>query len=171
MDFLTLARKRFSVRKYKPDPVRDEDLKYVLEAGRIAPSAVNYQPWKFMVVKDKDKLALLHTLYHRAWFREAPVVIVILADHEQSWKRSEGKDHADIDTAIAADHMTLAATDIGLGTCWVCNFDKGKTIEALKLPANLEPVIFLPLGYPDQSADIHRHQSLRKSLNEITEWL
>jgi len=170
MDFLKLAKNRFSVRKYKSKPVSQEDLLYVLEAGRIAPSAVNYQPWQFLVVQEKENLKKVYSLYHRKWFQEAPVVIIILADHSQSWKRSEGKDHADIDAAIAADHMTLAATDRGLGTCWVCNFDKQKTIEALNLPDNLEPVVFLPLGYPDQETDINRHKEKRKPLEKIVSW-
>ncbi|MCB2221691.1 MAG: nitroreductase family protein [Bacteroidetes bacterium] len=171
MSFLDLAKSRFSVRKYKSDPVSEEDLRYVLEAGRIAPSAVNYQPWKFLVIRDKKNLALVHTLYHREWFRSAPIVIILVADHSQSWKRTEGKDHADIDIAIAADHMTLAATDRGLGTCWVCNFDRDKTIRAFNLPDHLEPVVFLPLGFPNQKTEANRHETKRKSLDEITEWL
>lgn len=170
MNFLELAKSRFSVRKYKSEAVSEEDLAYVLEAGRIAPSAVNYQPWHFLVIQDKKNLEKLYALYHREWFREAPVVIIILADHSQSWKRSEGKDHADIDVAITVDHMTLAATDKGLGTCWVCNFDKQKTIETLDLPEHLEPVVFLPLGVPDQETDTNRHRDKRKPLNEIVSW-
>lgn len=170
MNFLELAKNRFSVRKYKAKPVPEEALLYVLEAGRIAPSAVNYQPWHFLVIKEKVNLEKLHALYHREWFREAPVVIIVLADHSQSWKRSEGKDHADIDVAIAADHMTLAATDRELGTCWVCNFDKQKTIDALNLPKHLEPIVFLPLGYPDQETDINRHEEKRKPFDEVVSW-
>ncbi|MCD4695959.1 MAG: nitroreductase family protein [Bacteroidales bacterium] len=167
MSFIELAKKRFSVRSYKSTPVSDEDLNYVLEAGRIAPSAVNYQPWKFLVIKDKENLKAVHQLYHRKWFREAPVVIIILSDHSESWIRADGKDHAGIDAAIAADHMTLAATDRGLGTCWVCNFDKQKTINFFNLPEHLEPVVFLPLGYPETKADVNRHSTQRKDLGEI----
>ena len=79
MKFLDLAKNRFSVRKYKSGPVSQEDLEYVLEAGRIAPSAVNYQPWHFLVIKEKENLKRVHALYHREWFQEAPVVIIILA--------------------------------------------------------------------------------------------
>ena len=142
----------------------------MLEAGRIAPSAANYQPWHFLVIKEEENLKKVHTLYHREWFKEAPVVIIVLADYNQSWKRSEGKDHADIDAAIATDHLTLAATDRGLGTCWVCNFDKQKTIDVLNLPDHLEPVVFLPLGYPDQDTDINRHNEKRKPLEKIVSW-
>jgi nitroreductase len=167
MDFLELARKRYSSRKYTPDPVSDDDLRYILEAGRVAPSAVNYQPWRFLVVKEKKNLEGVHTLYHREWFRQAPVVIILLADHQQSWRRSDGKDHADIDLAIAADHMTLAAADRGLGTCWVCNFDREKTVRHFNLPPHLEPVIFLPVGHPADGPDPDRHNARRKGLEEI----
>lgn len=167
MSFLELAKKRFSLRNYKPDAVSDEDLKYVLEAGRVAPSAVNYQPWKFLVVREKENLKKIHALYHREWFQKAPVVIILFADHSQAWQREDGKDHADIDLAIAADHMTLAATDRNLGTCWICNFDKQKTIDYFNLPEHLEPVIFLPLGYPNTESDMERHTGKRKPIKDI----
>jgi nitroreductase len=167
MNFLDLAKTRYSVRNYKPDEVKEEDLLYILEAGRVAPSAVNYQPWKFLVIRERKNLEGLYPLYTREWFRQAPMVIILLADHQHSWKRADGKDHADIDVAIAADHMTLAAAYCGLGTCWVCNFDKEKTVKHFNLPSHLEPVVFLPVGYPETSADISRHTVKRKSLKEI----
>lgn len=167
MSFLELAKKRYSVRNYKPEPVSDDDLHYVLEAGRVAPSAVNYQPWTFLVIRQPENLEGVYGLYHREWFRQAPVVIILLADHDKAWKRADGKDHADIDAAIAADHMTLAAADRGLGTCWVCNFDKEKTVRHFNLPPHLEPVILLPLGYPDSVVDINRHETKRKKQEEI----
>lgn len=167
MSFLELAKKRFSLRSYSSKPVSDEDLNYVLEAGRIAPSAVNYQPWIFLVIRDPENLKQVHQLYHREWFKQVPVVILILANHDQSWKRADGKDHADIDAAIAIDHMTLAATYRGLGTCWVCNFDKEKTIKHFDLPDHLEPVAFLPLGYPNSSGDDKRPELKRKLIDDI----
>jgi nitroreductase len=166
--FLELAKNRFSARAYKQAPVPENDLNYVLEAGRIAPSAVNYQPWYFLVLTDPEKLTKVHALYHREWFRTAPVVILLLADHRASWKRGEdGKNHSDIDIAIAADHMTLAATDRGLATCWVCNFEKKKTIELFDLPEYIEPIVFLPLGYPVENSDPNRHIEKRKKLDKI----
>lgn len=167
MSFLELAKKRFSVRKFKTDIVKNEDLQYILEAGRIAPSANNSQPWQFVVTQGDAKNDEVNNLYHREWFNDAPIVIVIVADHSKSWYRSDGKDHADIDAAIAADHMTLAATEKGLGTCWVCNFDIQKTKEYFRLPEHLEPMAFLPLGYPDAEVNENRHLIKRKPLNEI----
>lgn len=167
MNFLELAKNRFSSRTYTSKPVSDEDLNYILEAGRVAPSANNCQPWLFLVIREPENLKQLQSLYHREWFRKAPVVILILVNHEQSWKRAEGKDHADTDAAIAIDHMTLAATDRGLGTCWVCNFDKEKTVKHFNLPEHLEPIAFLPIGYPDSHGNIKRHESQRKPLQDI----
>ena len=167
MDFIDLARNRYSCRKYdsrKPEP---EKLNLVLEAGRIAPSAVNFQPWHFFVISDKQWLKRIHEVYHREWFRTAPCVIILAGDHSQSWKRSDGKDHCDIDVAIACDHMTLQAAELGLATCWICNFDKKKTIKTLDMPGNLEPVVLIPLGYPLDEVDAGRHSEKRKALDEI----
>ncbi|RIJ47637.1 nitroreductase [Maribellus luteus] len=161
-----IIKKRFSVRKFKGQPVEKQKLIQILEAGRMAPSAVNYQPWHFIVV-EQEKLAELCTTYSAQWLQQAPLAIVICSDHSQSWKRgSDGKDSADIDAAIAIDHMTLMATFLGLGTCWVCNFNANRCSEILKLPRNIEPVALLPFGYPDISAP----NKQRKSLDEIVHY-
>ncbi|MCD4747117.1 MAG: nitroreductase family protein [Bacteroidales bacterium] len=170
MSFIEIAKKRYSVRKYKNKPVEEYKIKQVLEAGRIAPSAVNYQPWYFIVVRDKKKHDDVASFYHRDWFKKAPVIIIICGDHKQAWKRADGKDYCDIDVAIAIDHMTLTAADIGLGTCWVCNFDSIKCSEYFKLPPYIEPIAMLPLGYPEDKADINRFSSKRKDLDNIVHW-
>ena len=167
MDFLELAKNRYSCRKYDSRPVEVDKLELILEAGRVAPSAANYQPWHFHVIREADNLAKIHQVYHREWFRTAPVVIVICGDHNRAWKRSDGKDHSDIDVAITTDHMTLQATDVGLATCWICNFNALKTSELLKLPDHLEPAVILPLGYPLDRVDPERHMQKRKPLTEI----
>jgi nitroreductase len=166
--FLDLAKKRFSLRKFKPQSVESEKLEIVLEAGRIAPSACNNQPWFFIVVKEKENLKKLWDTYQREWFRQAPVVIVACGDHRQSWKRSDGKDHCDIDIAIAVDHMTLAAADIGLGTCWVCNFNRVMCSSLLNLPSYIEPIALLPLGYPADETLTEKKELKRKDLDDIT---
>ena len=167
MDFLELAKLRYSSRKYLSRKVEEDKLNYILEAGRIAPSANNIQPWVFIVVKNENRDAL-RKCYHREWFNSAPVYIVICGNHLQAWKRSsDGKDHTDIDVAIATDHMTLAATQKGLATCWVCNFDKEKTSKLLNLPENIEPIAILSLGYPADKVDTERHEKKRKKLTDI----
>jgi nitroreductase len=164
MDFSTLVQNRYSVRSYQNKPVEEEKVKVILEAGRLAPSAVNYQPWYFIVIRSEEERERLNRLYHRDWFRTAPAVIVVCADHSVSWKRSrDGKDFADIDAAIAIDHMTLQAADLGLGTCWVCNFNTGECIKQLGLPEHVEPIALLPLGYPDDTPPVKK----RKPMNEV----
>lgn len=166
MTFLDLVKKRASIRGYLPKAVEEEKLNYVLEAGRLAPSAANLQPWQFIVIRDKQMREELFRVYRREWFIQAPVVIVLCGDHQQSWKRADGKDHLDIDVAIATDHMTLAAAEQDLGTCWVCNFDARLCSGILGLPENLEPIVLLSLGYPAQDLDLSRHVK-RKELTEI----
>ncbi len=168
--FLNLAKHRYSTRKYDTKPLEAEKLDYILETGRIAPSAANYQPWYFIVVKDEPERTKMWEVYGRPWFKEAPVYIVLCADHKTSWKRMDGKDHADVDIAIAADHMTLAAAELGLGTCWICNFDSEKCVEVLGLPDHIEAVVILSLGYPLDLCDPERHSEKRKPMNEILRW-
>lgn len=149
MSFLDLVKSRYSVRNYALRTVEQEKLDYVMECVRLSPSAVNFQPWKFAIVQEKEQLEALKTAYPREWIQSAPCMIVACADHEVSWHRkADGKDHADIDVAIAVEHLCLAAAEQGLGTCWVCNFDVDRCREVMHLPANLEPVVLIPLGYP-----------------------
>jgi nitroreductase len=166
MDFLQLAKTRYSSRKYKQMNVEEVKLNYVLEAGRISPSAVNYQPRYFIVVRGEN-VENLRACYTREWFKTAPVYIVVCSDKTKSWKRGDGKSSSDIDAAIAADHITLAATGIGLATCWVCNFNKPELCKVLSLPEHVEPVVVLPIGYPDDQSDPERHKNERKPLSDI----
>lgn len=166
MAFLEIARQRYSVRKYQDRTVEKEKILQILEAARIAPSAVNFQPWHFIVLTDKSVIKKVAGTYSREWLQQAPVIIVACGDHQKSWKRKDGKDHCDIDLAIAIDHMTLAAADLGLGTCWVCAFDAARCHEILELPDHLEVVALLPMGYPAAA----REGINRKSLTEIVSW-
>ena len=170
MKFYELAKTRFSARKFKDKKVNREKLIKLVEAARVAPSAVNYQPWYFIVVDKKDLLEKLWTTYKREWIKSAPAIIVACGDKEKSWKRNDGKDHMDIDVSIAIDHMTLEATDIGLGTCWVCAFNSELCKEILSLPENIEPIALLPVGYPEKEGDFQRHDKTRCSIESIMGW-
>ena len=167
MGFLDIAKSRYSVRGYENKEVEKEKLLQILEAGRLAPSAVNYQPVHFIVITDMEQKKKIYETYPRSWLKEAPVIIVACGDHSVSWKRGDGKDHCDIDLAIAVDHMTLAAADLGLGTCWICAFDAEKCRKLLELPDNLEPMVLLPVGYPKGG---RLTEIKRKSLDEIVSW-
>lgn len=170
MDFLELAKKRFSCRSFKPDAVEEEKIIKVLEAARVAPSAVNYQPWQFYVIRKPENKAKIAEAYHREWMQAAPVLIVACGDKLLSWKRADGKEHVEIDISIAVDHLTLQASELGLGTCWVCNFQPKKLREVMNLPSNIEPVAIIPLGYPQTEGDTERHKVKRKSFQEIVKW-
>ena len=167
MEFDKLIRQRFSVRSYTNRKVEKDVILQILEAARMAPSAVNFQPWHFIVISEPGNLHDFQEVYPRTWFREAPICIVVCADHSKSWKRrSDGKDFADIDIAIAVDHLILKATELGLGTCWVCNFDVALTRQKLQLPENIEPLVIIPLGYTTAEAPV----KTRKPLSELVHW-
>lgn len=148
MSFLALAGARYSVRSYTDAPVEDDKLQQVLEAARIAPSACNLQPWRIVVVTQPEGRAALGQAYDREWFRNAPVQIAVCVDTEECWKRFDGVSYAEVDAAIAMDHITLAACDQGLGTCWIGAFKADVARTALGLPAHVSPVALTPLGYP-----------------------
>lgn len=168
MSFIDLARSRFSVREFSPQKVEKDKLEYVLRVANLAPSAVNFQPWHFVVVTQPEIMQELHNCYHRDWFKTASICIVVFGNHQQSWKRRDGKDHCDIDLAIAIDHLTLAATEQGLGTCWVCNFDVEKCRQLFKFAAHFEPIALLPIGYPLCQQNLK--EKTRKNLEEIVTW-
>lgn len=163
MNFLELVKRRYSCRAYLPRDVEREKLDYVLECVRFAPSAVNRQPWQFRVVNSAEQRAKLQQCYNRDWFNTAPVYIIASIQHDQEWVRADGKPHGNIDISIAVEHLCLAATEQGLGTCWVCNFDAALCSELFELPDNVEPAVLIPLGYPadDPKAKI------RKNIDEI----
>lgn len=148
MNFLDLAKKRFSVRSYETKPVPEEALEMVLEAGRLAPSAANRQPCHLIVVRSEEQRRKLGMAYSRDWFWQAPVIIVICVETARAWVRSDKKCFADVDGAILVDHMTLCAAELGLGTCWICAFEPQKIRSILNLPEGVEPLALVPLGYP-----------------------
>jgi nitroreductase len=166
MDFSELIRQRYSVRAYKPEPVEAEKLQQVLEAARLAPTAANRQPFQLIVINTQGREEELRRIYHRSWFHQAPLVIAAVGLPGQAWSRRDGKNYVYVDTTIAMDYITLAATDLGLGTCWVAAFDPAAAREILNLPDTAEPVAFTPLGYP---ADQPKSKE-RKSLAELVRY-
>ncbi len=147
MHFQELVRARRSIRGYRPDPVPEEILARVLEAARVAPTAANRQPFRLIVVADDAVRAKLRAVYQREWFWTAPMVLVGCVEPAKAWQRSDGFNAAEVDIAIVMDHVILAATEQGLGTCWICNFDEPKAKEILGIPAEVRAVAMTPLGY------------------------
>ncbi len=168
MEFINLAQKRYSVRSYSDQPVDDAKLMEVLNAARFAPTACNYQPFSLIVIRDLAIRRQCATVYNRPWFLSAPVMIVACCDHSQSWHRSDGKDYGEIDVAIVMDHVTLAAADVGLGTCWIGNFDVSEARKVLKIPAEISVVALTPLGYPSGQPLVASKS--RKPLEQLVFW-
>ena len=166
VDFLDLAKARSSIRAYRSDPVPEDKLRRVLEAAQCAPSAANRQPIHLYVVRYAELRARMLDVYSQQWFADAPVIICACARPSEAWQRRDGKSYADIDVAIAMDHLILAAAAEGLGTCWIGAFKPGKLREILQMPADLEPVAMTPLGFPDQQPG----PTPRKPLDELVEY-
>ncbi|MDP6583206.1 MAG: nitroreductase family protein [Anaerolineales bacterium] len=166
MEFLELARKRYSVRAYKSDPVEDDKLQKILEAARLAPTASNRQPFQLVVIHTKGREEELSRVCRVSWFSQAPIVICICGISSQSCVRRDGKDYCDIDVAIAMDHLILAAADLGLGTCWVAGFHLDAARDVLNLPDDVEPIAFTPLGYPDDQPK----EKSRKFVDELVRY-
>ncbi len=147
MEFQKVIRVRRSTRGYKPEPVPDDVLGPILEAARLAPTAANKQPFQLVVVTDPLTRSRFREVYDREWFWTAPMIIVGCVDPAQAWQRADGFNAAEVDLAIVMDHLVLAATEAGLGTCWVCNFDEARVKEILGIPANINVVAMTPMGY------------------------
>ncbi|MBS7647879.1 MAG: nitroreductase family protein [Candidatus Bathyarchaeia archaeon] len=147
MEVFEAIQVRRSVRAYQPTPVPKETLLRILEAGRLAPSASNIQPWHFIVVTGLEKRKELAKARFAGFLKEAPVVIVGCGDQKASPKWFM------VDVAIAMQNMVLTATSMGLGTCWVGSFDENYIREALKIPQNYRVVALLAIGYPRRKID------------------
>ena len=158
MNFLELVKNRYSCRAYKSLNVEKEKLDYILECVRLAPSAVNRQPWRFHIVCQEEEKAKLQQCYNREWFATAPMYVIASVLHDEEWVRSDGKHHGDIDIAIAVEHLCLAATELGLAACWVCNFDVELCKTLFNLPENEEPAVLIPLGYAAGGAKADRQR-------------
>ena len=163
MELFEVIQKRYSVRSYRHDQVEEHKLQRVLEAARLAPTAANRQPLQIIVVHTTGRETELRRIYNRAWFVQPPVIICACAMPAKAWVRSDRKNYCDVDVAIAMDHLILAATDVGLGTCWIAAFDPVAAREVLGLPKSVEPIAFTPLGYAGDQPSPKK----RKSLTEI----
>lgn len=164
--FKELCEARFSCRHYQDRDVEPARLDYIRQCTQLAPSAVNRQPWRFMVVtrQTPELLERVKQSYHTRWIDEAPVVVVCLVNREAAWtRRYDNHNHSDIDIAIAVEHLCLAAAEQGLGSCWVCNFDVNQLASTVALPEGFTPAALIPLGYP---AD-ERPEKKRKAIDEI----
>lgn len=165
MSFLELAKRRFAVRKFEARKVEKEKLAQILEAGRVAPTAANRQPQRIIVVQEA---AGQERLKKAANIFEAPLAVIVCADRDKTWQRPfDGMKTVDIDAAIVTDHMMMAATDLGLGSVWICYFKPDVLRAEFNIPDHIEPVNILAIGYnAGETASPDRHSEARKPLEE-----
>jgi nitroreductase len=146
MEVLDAIRTRRSIRKYKSKPIPDDKLTSILEAARLAPSAGNRQPWRFVVIQNEDrKKALAEAANNQTFLNDASAIIVALGDPEVSARWYEK------DPMIALEHIVLAATAMGYGTCWIGAFNEDAVKHLLKIPENVKIIALLPIGIPDET--------------------
>ena len=158
MDVFEAIKTRRSIRKYRSESIPDEKLGLILEAARLAPSAANRQPWRFIIVQNADrKKALAEVANNQTFLKDAAAIVAAVGDPEVSTRWHEK------DTMIALEHMVLAATALGYGTCWIGAFDEDAVKSLLKIPTKMKVVALLPIGVPGETP-IPRP---RKELSEI----
>jgi nitroreductase len=145
MDVFEAVRVRRSIRKYRPEAIADEKLQMIIEAARLAPSGGNRQPWRFILVQGTNrKKTLAQVANDQMFLADAAVIVVATGDPEVSAKWHEK------DTMIALEHMALAATALGYGTCWIGAFDEDAVKRLLKIPEKMKVVALMPIGVPDE---------------------
>jgi len=163
--------RRFSCRSYRPDPVPRELLEELLDGARWAPNAGNLQPWRFVVVLDQAfRRTLARAALNQRFLATAPAVIVVCAVPEESARvyGSRGRElYCFQDTAAATENLMIAATDVGLATCWVGAFDEAAVARDLDLDAGWRPVALVPVGYPAENPG----RRSRRSVASITRWI
>lgn len=166
MDFYQLIENRESIRDYDSNrKISDAVLNRILNAGRLAPSASNRQPWTFILVSSEEKLGKVRDCYHSEWFKQAPYILVTIGHKSQSWVRNYDKYNSlETDLTIAMDHMILAAENEGVGSCWIIDYDI--LAKAIELKQDEAIYCITPLGYQNDGFSKKRNK-IRKSLEEV----
>ncbi len=169
MEFSRLVRERHSVRKFTEEPVSKEQLLRLLEETRLAPTAVNHQPQRYLVITEKAGMEKLSRCTKYTF--GAPCAIVVCCNRDEAWvNRYTGEMKGEVDAAIAATHLMLAIHDAGLGSCWVGSFDPKVLTEEFGLPENIFPVAIFPIGHIAPDSEPAKKHFERKSLDEVTVW-
>ncbi len=174
MDFLEMAKKRYSERYYDSRPVEQEKLDRILEAGRLAPTACNYQPQRFYIIRSEEAKEKLRSVTH--FHFNAPLTILVCYDIDEVWKNPRDRHYemynsGEQDASIAATMMMFEAEEQGIHTVWVRGFDSGSVAGIFGLPKNMIPVMMMPMGYPKENAKPSDWHYIRKPIYEFTEEL
>ena len=169
MNFLEIAKSRYSVRSYSDKKVEQEKLDKILYAAHVAPTAANLQPVRLIVVQNDEGL---NKIGKAANIYGAPLAIIVCSEHNRAWARPfDGKQTVDIDASILTDHMMLEATELGLGSVWICYFKPDIISREFDLPDNLEPINILAVGYSNEPhASPERHTTQRIPLSDLVHY-
>ena len=170
MTFLELAKDRYSVRSFRPDPIEDEKMAKILQAGHVAPTACNYQPQKIYIAKSEEARKKLASVCPCTF--DAPVIMVVCYDRTRNAKNrlTPGYAFGETDAAIVCTHMMLEAWELGIGSCWVGWFNADQVSQILELPENVTVAALLPMGYPAENATpLHLHSKFRAPEDIVAE--
>lgn len=169
MNFLEIAKSRYSVRDYTSQKVEQEKLDKILYAAHVAPTAANLQPVRLIIVQEDEGL---NKIGKAANLYGAPLAIIVCSDHSKAWTRPfDRKQTVDIDASILTDHMMMEATELGLGSVWVCYFKPDVIKQEFQLQDTLEPINILAIGYSNESpADPERHATQRIPLDKLVHY-
>ncbi len=171
MGFLELAKERYSVRKYKPQPVEREKLDRILEAAKVAPTGGNRQPFRIYVMQSPEALEKIRGLTKMTF--NAPLVMMLTRVDAEMWKSplDEGISAGEQDCAIVAAHMMMEAWEQGIGSCWVKYFPHALTAEAFALPEGEDPMLLMPMGYPADDAVPRDMHTIYRDMAELVKEL
>lgn len=166
MDFLQLAKERYSVRDFLKKIVPDEIVSKIVEAGYVAPTACNKQPLRITVVKSEEGLERFRKCTECHY--DASLAFIVSYDKDMDWIRPyDGRNSGDIDASIVATHMMLEAASLGIGATWVMHFIPEAIKVEFEFPDNLEPVVVLPMGYPSEEASPGKLHSKYRNYNDV----
>jgi nitroreductase len=177
MQFKEVITNRKSIRNYIDTPIEADKIEYILECARQAPSWANSQCWRFIVIQKTETIhEIAKVSVINRWLKKAPTIIVACADTTGSGNKNSLEYYA-VDVAIAFEHLILAATDVGLGTCWIGGFNENKLKEILGIPPRIKVIAMTPVGYPvkkpspsDKLKQLVIKSSSRKSLAELVHY-
>ena len=148
MDIFEILQNRRSIRKYLTKNVEKNKLNKILELASLSPSAMNLQPYAFIVISEKSIIKEISLACNQEW--KAPIIIAVCAFPDRAWKRDDGEEYWKADAAVAMDNISLVAYALGLGTCWIAAFQEEKIKDILQIDPNVRVFALTPVGYPDE---------------------
>lgn len=166
MDFLNLAEKRYSVRKFKKQHLNQTEIDKLLKAAHLAPTGCNYQPQRILVLNNDETILKLKSCT-KCHF-DAPTAMLVCCNMDETWSRPyDGAKSAPVDACIVTTHIMLQAADMGIGSTWVMHFDPFAMRETFNIPENIEPIALLVLGYPADDASPMALHTQYRPLDEV----